>query len=656
MVSKSEVAAALLRGLTADEPEGSDPILDLVYDMNMFEMAWRGLQQDDGVAEGGMKWDRWGLGASREWEGRIRFEAAFFDECSPSDNPDPSEEYGSVVASDSRDGMIQAFHEVLKTAGQSPETFDTVQRELHSAAEACPRALVCREAPCPGLAASHARFSPEVGDFGESCAVTLHVFDQGFWPWGNHQSTAMLIATAPDLTVHERLPPRAYLCAIRAIGSNITRAVREYNRLASAKPAPTDAERTSWFHTDMRAQVESFLSDINLWSDKEFQSRVAANPEGWVDMDFMKGLRQEKGGEELVDAELLDILGASKYVETKVGDDGHVLVRRPDVQEAFQAWQSATKKWNQGDADDPRCWDFVRRGFCRRGESCRYAHTTDMDEAKAAMEKREDEMVAADPGPDRVEQRGGFLQNNSDLMMKLCQAAGLLGESGEAEGVSDPQFLSLAYGMQQYNAAEERQQLRSLSNARVVAPPPKAGGDFHGKGGDSVVLKPWASSGWSDMRGMVKPPKPPKTAAEAAAAAAVTPGPAPANRVQAPPAPPAPSHAGQGIHVPPPPHAAGAPGAKTVHTPPAVNPPPPPPAPDKSQAQAQAAKSQSAGRPGSDASTKRPEASSTKRPAAESTKQSTKPAEKAKEVQPATEEDKAFMERMLKRRRRFEGW
>jgi len=55
----------------------------------------------------------------------------------------------------------------------------------------------------------------------------------------------------------------------------------------------------------------------------------------------------------------------------------------------------------QGDPNDPTCWDYVRRGFCRRGDSCRYVH--------------------AFPGTEPGEQPVDVRHNNQDLLAQVAQ-------------------------------------------------------------------------------------------------------------------------------------------------------------------------------------------------------------------------------------------
>merc|ERR1719271_817852 len=107
----------------------------------------------------------------------------------------------------------------------------------------------------------------------------LNVFEPGFSPWSNYQNTAMICATCPDPLHFRSISPRGFVYALRAIGSNISRAVREYNRLATGQEEPNSWERTLWFRSDLRARVESFLCDVNIWTDPSFQYTISTATE-----------------------------------------------------------------------------------------------------------------------------------------------------------------------------------------------------------------------------------------------------------------------------------------------------------------------------------------------------------------------------------------
>jgi len=188
---------------------------------------------------------------------------------------------------------------------------------------------------------------------------------------------AMLYASAPNSRTHRALSPATFLCALRSIGSNIARTVREYNRIALAQAAPESWERTMWWEVDLRAQVEFFLSDRNLLTDAFFRDKIIAEDEGWLDMELLKGCQGIT-----LQAELLGALSASKYVETKVTEDGRVFVRRMGGRPVPMKENTLAPKmkrkyagWRRGSSDDPTCWDWATRGTCPRGEACRYVHS-----------------------------------------------------------------------------------------------------------------------------------------------------------------------------------------------------------------------------------------------------------------------------------------
>lgn len=409
-VGKTDVAAALLRGLTADQPGPSDPAFDLVFDRGVFERAWRDLvapdpspagvdgtaettSSDNSTAVGASaisavgtgsspaigSFDRWGAGPVAAWdgEGRIRFDRRSRGECTPPYDADPAEECASLCAGHAEkmhlghkrsSGHFRAFREVLGAAGQDLDGFETVHREMYAAAEASPRELVRKDHPCSGMQAAFARFSPEVGGFHGCGAVILHIFEPGFWPRGSPQNVAMLYTAAPNTRLHGGLNSGALLIALRAAGSNIARAVREYNRHAAAQAPPEGWERAMWLQADLRAQVEYCLSDRNLKTDRPFRERIALEEDGWLDLDLLKaGYREE---------ELFGALSESKCVETKVAEDGKVFVRRaggrPVPEIPGMPLPRGTKRKNH---EDPTCWDFVAKGTCPRGDKCRYIHT-----------------------------------------------------------------------------------------------------------------------------------------------------------------------------------------------------------------------------------------------------------------------------------------
>eukprot|EP00928_Gymnodinium_smaydae_P080909 TRINITY_DN64510_c0_g1_i1.p1 TRINITY_DN64510_c0_g1~~TRINITY_DN64510_c0_g1_i1.p1 ORF type:complete len:604 (-),score=123.03 TRINITY_DN64510_c0_g1_i1:101-1912(-) len=420
-VGKTDVAAALLRGLTADQPGDADPMLDLAFDHGAFERAWSELLADaspqplaadsvDGpVTAGGgpgseaapngagadaaqqVDFDRWGTGPLSAWDGRLRFDrrgGTRGNEGPPPYDADPVEECASVCAGHADKlnlgtkriaGVSKAFRDILTPAGQDVDAYEKINKELYALAEAKPRELVWRNQPCTGVLGSFARFSPEIGGFSGCGAAMLHIFEPGSRPFGSQHNVAMLYAAPPSSKLHQGLTPAQFLCALRAAGSNLARAVREYNRLAVSQVATEAWERAMWFQADLRAQVECLLSDRNVRTDFFFQERLIYANDGWIDLQYVKG-RHRQG---LRDAELLDALTASQCLETRVAEDGRVFVRRkggkpPAFMEAVLSAKRKYQQMKQEYDSDPVCWDIKRRGFCPRGASCKYEHPPGM--------------------------------------------------------------------------------------------------------------------------------------------------------------------------------------------------------------------------------------------------------------------------------------
>merc|ERR1712151_215867 len=117
-----------------------------------------------------------------------------------------------------------------------------------------------------------------------------------------------------------------------------------------------------------------------MGTDRGFQDIVRAAGDGWLDLELVKGSNSKT----LLDAELLDALTASKWLETKVADDGRVFVRRKGGKPPpFLDGTSMKRKFemlygqngtSRGDDKDPTCWDYKRKGFCPRGDKCKYLH------------------------------------------------------------------------------------------------------------------------------------------------------------------------------------------------------------------------------------------------------------------------------------------
>lgn len=425
-VGKADVAASLLRGLTADRPGLSDPVLDLAFDYGVFERAWRTLldpgppvvasvsadTEDTAGLAGGTATavDQWGIGALSAWdsEGRVRFDRRTPGESTPPYDADPAEDFAALCAGNPEKlslghkrsyGIMKSFRDALGGAIQDLTVFEDVHKDLTKLAEATPRELVRKDRPCPGVLATFARFSPEVGEFHGCGVVFVTVFEPSCHPHGSDRNMAMLYAAAPNSRVHRNLTPGTLLCALRSIGSNITRTVREYNRVAGTQAAPESWERTMWWEVDLRALVEYYLSDRNLRNDRSFRDKILADEEGWVDMELLPGCQGE--GKQ---AELLGALSSSKCVETKVSDDGKVFVRRgggravPQLLEEVRNRGMKRNFWGSqggsqggekggfggGNRDDMTCWDFKNKGACPRGASCRYKHGDGQAAAPAA--------------------------------------------------------------------------------------------------------------------------------------------------------------------------------------------------------------------------------------------------------------------------------
>jgi len=394
-VGKSDVASALLRGLTADRPGEADPILDLAFDYGVFERAWWELLKE--VPEDSPVIDRWGLGPLSVWdvEGRLRYDRRGpGGEGTPPFESDPAEECASLCAGSAAKlhfghkrspGILRAFRESLIAQGQDVAALEAVQQELHAASKERPRELVRLKRPCPGLLAAFARFSPEVGDLPGCGVAFIHVFEPDSRPLGSQRNVAMLYAAAPNSWTHRGQAPGNFLLALTAAGSNIARLVREYNRLAADQPAPEAWERAMWWQNDLRAQVEYYFCDKSLRTERYFREAVVGKEDGWLDMETVKAHPRMVHCGVAVPEELLDALKDSKCVDTKA-EDGKGFVRRaggkplPNLEEPRKRRYGGGEvanpwaKRRQSNSDDPTCWDFVRRGVCPRGDRCKYVH------------------------------------------------------------------------------------------------------------------------------------------------------------------------------------------------------------------------------------------------------------------------------------------
>jgi len=403
-VGKADVASALLRGLTADRPGEADPILDLAFDYGVFERAWWELLKE--VPEDAPIIDRWGIGPLSVWdtENRLRYDRRGPGEATPPYDHEPDEDCASLCAGSSEKlnfghkaspGVLRAFREALQPCGQDLAAMEGVQQALVEEAEKRPRELVRKDRPCPGLVASFARHSPEVGDLKGCGCVFLHVFEEESRPAGSSRNVAMLYAAAPTSRLHRGQTPGTFLLALWGLGSNIARLVREYNRAAGGQAAPEAWERAMWWQTDLKAQVEYLLSDKTLRQERYFREKIVGQEEGWISMDIVKGCQRMVHSGVTANEELVDALKDSKVVEAKVGEDGQGQVRRaggrllPNLEEPRKRRYGGgevtwAKRARNANSDDPTCWDFVRRGVCPRGDKCKYLHSQEGEGAGGA--------------------------------------------------------------------------------------------------------------------------------------------------------------------------------------------------------------------------------------------------------------------------------
>lgn len=434
-VGKADIAAALLRGITADWPGTSDPVFDFAFDCGVFERAWGELlaEPSNNSSQGG---DRWGIGPLGAWclQGRVHFSSRGRGKSTPPYDTETTEDCASLCPGNSEKlsmgharshGICRAFREALGSSGLDLNAFEAIHQQAYSEAESNPRTLIRIDRPCPGILATFARFSPEIGDFFGCGAAILDVFEQGRQPLGNPRNTALLYAAAPNSRVHKSLSPGSFLCALQGAGTNIARMMREYNWLANGQSL-TDKQREEWWQTDLRSQVEYYLSDRNLRTDPFFLQMIAPDYEGWVDIEVLMGCDKIVAAGVTTPKEILDALSVSKTVTTKE-DDGRAFVRDVSckllmaqdagiaggVKRKFQdngnclgagltagvpppfpgvisggmegpsgglndgadGYKGCGKRrvTGTGDSKDLLCWDFAK-GFCSRGEWCRYVH------------------------------------------------------------------------------------------------------------------------------------------------------------------------------------------------------------------------------------------------------------------------------------------
>lgn len=334
-------------------------------------------------------------------------------------------------------GPGKHWREVLTKAGIKLDKLADLHKEMYKASEADPRMLVRKDRPMPGVVAAFARFSPEVGQCGKSTtgyrphhpgcgAVVISVFAPECRPEGSSKNVAMLYTVAPNSRDHSDLTPGDFLCALRAQSANMMRAVREYNRLSMSYPPPGEAERMGWWSSDLRAQVEYNLSDRNMKllgplpggeldrGESTFKDAVLHAPNGWLDLALMRGPVIISSG--ATAQELVDALATSRTLELTVDNEGRANIRRKNLEylfcaggvlsheplpdsslaarrkrkadEAMAAAQEAAgltpgsaeamameaAAEGQKNEQENVCWDWKNKGFCPRGEECRYSH------------------------------------------------------------------------------------------------------------------------------------------------------------------------------------------------------------------------------------------------------------------------------------------
>eukprot|EP00929_Paragymnodinium_shiwhaense_P015469 TRINITY_DN123562_c0_g1_i1.p1 TRINITY_DN123562_c0_g1~~TRINITY_DN123562_c0_g1_i1.p1 ORF type:complete len:720 (-),score=143.97 TRINITY_DN123562_c0_g1_i1:113-2272(-) len=355
-VTKNDAATTLLRGLTADERSDEvDPVLDLAFEGGFFQRGWADLlSAARGEGNSDAKWGV-GAGAVKSWEPSVSFDLEDADEETPPPESDPTDEIAFVCVGDpKKNGLVTkkantcfwAFLEALESFDSSGvAAFEKAHMEQFEEAGQKPRELIRRDAPCPGVVATFSRHSPEAADYTGCGTVVLHVFDPGCWPWGNFRHVAMICAAVPNIKTHTFLRRCGYQCALQAVASNLARIVREYNRIASKADPTQPRERQLWIQADLRARVECFLSDMNCRTDKSLQQKLKEDPNGWIDVNILKGGKNADS----FDAELIESLSASVLVETMMSSDGTThLVRRAGNQpwdaKAFAKSAAAPKK------------------------------------------------------------------------------------------------------------------------------------------------------------------------------------------------------------------------------------------------------------------------------------------------------------------------
>jgi hypothetical protein len=333
-VAKSEVASALLRGLTANWPSDRDPVLDLQFDSGVFEAAWSKLLVEDPKVSPS---ERWGIGPVGAWCSKVHFEKKGTWKQSPAFEAqsvvqeDTAVVYGGNpqklnIGNEKSTGATRAFRDALSTGSDGrldPADLENVHKELYAAAKAHPRELVWKMSPCLGVSAAFARFLPELEDLHGCGAVILEIFEPQFRPMGSTHNVAMVYAANPSNKAHLKLGPADVLVSLWAIGHNIAQTVRDYNKLADGEVPlrePPQRERAQF----LRAAVESHIA---YCPEALCKDQRALGMPGWMNVEVLLGLGRIIGAGVTGQFEVVEALSMSKSLETKMGEDGGYYIR-----------------------------------------------------------------------------------------------------------------------------------------------------------------------------------------------------------------------------------------------------------------------------------------------------------------------------------------
>jgi len=409
-VGKTDVAAALLKGLTVEWPGKSDPVLEFVFEHGVFEKAWWELLREPADGEEVSEVARWGAGPVGAWSSasRTQFEAKSAAKVTPPFRADPAENYASMFpgfaakldfgpAKSVGVSRAKAFRELL-SKGSTPDlgSLEALHRDVTKVAESRPRELVRKEQPISGVQATFARYSPEIGDLPGCGVAFLHILEESSRPCGSKHNAALLYVAAPSVRVHTGLTAGDFLCSLRALGSNVSRLVREYNRLVREEQpsaGSAKAECTRLQAEDLRAVVEQTVCEKSL------------APGAWIELEFFRRDRQVMAGH-LTEPELLHLLRQCKELETMVSEaaSGKAFVRpvfdpsklppppppTEETKESEDAESAAKRKLEadgedaEGDAKRPKPGDTLpgakpvcrhwQQGYCSRGFDCCFPH------------------------------------------------------------------------------------------------------------------------------------------------------------------------------------------------------------------------------------------------------------------------------------------